>query len=209
MKGMESWSELHRNRYLLTRQIGTIWNVPLVKKRMDRLAANIGPDTHVLEVGAGDRDYEKQLRKIHPSLYYKSFDIDRNTRQDYYRLDEIEESFDFIFLFEVIEHMPLLECFNLLKELRGKLRQGGKILLSTPNLYHPHQYFGDSTHVTFFKFHDLGGLMMSAGFTSIKAFRIYNDAFLRRMFRLHVGIYLHKYLDVDFARAILLEGENP
>jgi SAM-dependent methyltransferase len=209
MKGTVIWNEQARNRHRVAGQIGRIWDVPIVKRRMDRLVANIDHDTHVLEVGAGDRNYGKELQKKIPGLYYKSLDIDKNTKQDYYSLSEVDEEFDFVFMFEVIEHMELLYALKFLQELRSKIRSGGKILLSTPNLYHPHQYFGDSTHITFLTFEDLGGLMMTAGFKSIRAFRIYNDAFLRRIFRIYVGIYIHKYFDLDFARAILVEGENP
>lgn len=208
MKGVASWSEHFRNRRRAARQIGSIWDVPIVKRRMDRLLANVGDDTCVLEVGAGNRNYGKELQKIYPSLCYKSLDIDRSTDQDYYSISDVNEEYDLIFMFEVIEHLELLEGLKLLEELRSKLKTGGKLMLSTPNLYHPHQYFGDSTHVTFYKVQELGGLMMTAGFNNIKAFRIYNDAFHRRIFRLYIGIVLHKYLEVDFARAVILEGEN-
>jgi hypothetical protein len=35
-------------------------------------------------------------------------------------------------------------------------------------------------------------------------FRIYNDAFFRRLFRIWVAAPLHKYLCVDYAKSILL-----
>ncbi len=208
MKGIESWSQLSRNRLRVSKQVGKIWDVPIVKKRMVRLLANVDQDSHVLEVGAGDRRYAAMLAERYPGLHYRSLDIDPNTQQDFYSLAEIEEQFDLVFMFEVIEHLELLEGLELLENLRGKLKPGGRLLLSTPNLYHPHQYFGDSTHVTFYKFEELGGLMMMAGFRNIRAYRVYNDAFLRRALRMYVGVYLHKYLNVDFARTILLEGEN-
>lgn len=208
MKGIESWSELSRNRYRVGKQTGKIWDIPIVDKFMDRLVANISDDMHVLEVGAGNRGYETKLRKRYPNLYYKAMDIDANTTQDYYSLDDVREQFDFVYMFEVIEHMELLEAMELLQKLRSIIKVGGKILLSTPNLYHPHQYFGDSTHVTFFKYQELGGLMMTAGYKNIKVFRVYHDRFLRRIFRMYVGVHLHKYLDIDFARTILLEAEN-
>jgi SAM-dependent methyltransferase len=208
MKGVESWSQLARNRLRVSKKIGKIWDVPIVKKRMDRLLANITQDSRVLEVGAGDRRYGADLNERFPGLHYRSLDVDPDTRQDYYSLDDIQEQFDFVFLFEVIEHLELLDGLGLLEQLRSRIRSGGRILLSTPNLYHPHQYFGDSTHVTFYKFEELGGLMMTAGFRNIRAFRVYNDAYLRRMFRMYVGVRLHKYLGIDFARTMLLEGEN-
>lgn len=209
MKGVESWSELSKNRTIVSRRLGTIWDIPIVKKQKIRLLANISNDSHVLDVGAAQRRYGDVLLEHFPNLYYKSMDIDPNTKQDYYDLDDIDEKFDFIFMFEVIEHLELAEGLALLKKLRSKLKSGGKILLSTPNLFHPHQYFGDSTHVTFYKFDELGGLMMMAGFSDISAFRVHKGPFVQRMIRIYLGVYLHKYLDLDFAKTVLLEGLNP
>ena len=71
----------------------------------------------------------------------------------------LDETFDFILLSEVIEHLasPLEE----MKKLRGKLREGGKIFLKT-KLYptdllafHSWSYKRDPTHIQFFEYSSL------------------------------------------------------
>lgn len=203
---MDAWSELYRHRQLVKRRYPSIWSVPLVKKELDRLLPLVSDGARVLEIGAGDRRFGKRLQSLCSGIEYRSFDIDQATDQDYYRLEDIEGQFDCIYAFEVIEHLAPEEGLALLRAIRGMLRPGGRLLLGTPNLYHPHRYWGDITHKTPYKYEELGGLMMMAGFDLPQAFRLYNAAWLRRWFRLHVGILLHRYLDIDFAGTILMEA---
>lgn len=201
-----AWSELYRHRQVVKRHYPSIWSVPLVKKETDRLFALVFAGSRVLEVGAGDRRFGERLQARFPGIDYRSFDIDRTTKQDYYRLEDVAGSFDCIFAFELIEHLTPEEGLALLRRLRELLRPGGKLLLGTPNLYHPHRYWGDITHQTPYKYEELGALTMLAGFGVPTIYRIYNDALLRRWLRLHVGIVLHRYLDVDFAKTVLIEA---
>lgn len=202
-----AWSELYRHRQAVKRRYPNIWSVPLVKKEMDRLAQLVSDGARVLEVGAGDRRFGKTLCSRF-AIEYRSFDIDPSTHQDYYRLEDIEGSYDCIYAFELIEHLTPEEGLALLHRLRELLRPQGRLLLGTPNLYHPHRYWGDITHKTPYKYEELGGLMMMAGFTLPAVFRIYNDAAWRRWLRLHVGIALHRYLDIDFAKTVLIEADR-
>lgn len=203
---MDSWSELYRHRQVVRRRYPNIWSVPLVRKETDRLLALVAAGTRVLEVGAGDRRFGKRLQSLRKNIDYRSFDIDRATQQDYYRIEDVEGTFDCIYAFELIEHLTPEEGLALLRRLHGLLRPGGRLLLGTPNLYHPHRYWGDITHKTPYKYEELGGLMMMAGFGTPSVFRIYHDALLRRWFRLHVGVLLHRYLDIDFAGTVLVEA---
>lgn len=203
---VESWSEFYRLRQTVKQRYPTIWSVPLVKKEMDRLVALVADGMRVLEVGAGDRRFGKRLQSLRQDIDYRSFDIDIATEQDYYRFEDIEGPFDCIYAFELIEHLTPKEGLALLRRLYELLQPGGFLLLGTPNLYHPHRYWGDITHKTPYKYEELGALMMLAGFASPSVFRIYNDALLRRWLRMHLGVWLHRYLDIDFAGTILIEA---
>lgn len=203
---IDSWSELYRLRQLVKQRYPTIWSVPLVKKEMDRLLTLVAAGARVLEAGAGDRRFGKRLQSLRPGIDYRSFDIDHATQQDYYRLEDIEGTFDCIYAFELIEHLTPEDGLALLRRLHKLLRPGGSLLLGTPNLYHPHRYWGDVTHKTPYKYEELGALMIMAGFGVPQVFRIYHDALLRRWFRLHIGVWLHRYLDIDFAGTILIEA---
>lgn len=204
--GITSWDVLYKHRQSVKRKYKDIWDVPLVKKELDRLLPHIKDGDSVLEVGAGDRRFEAKIKASGVSVEYRSMDIDPETRQDYRSLDFIKERFDLVFMFELIEHLTPDEGLVMLKKVRALLKPGGRVLIGTPNLFHPHRYFGDITHKTPYKYEELGALMLMAGFGDINIYRVYNDAFLRRAFRLSVGIWLHKYLDIDFAGSILAEG---
>ena len=203
---LDSWSQLYRYRQEVKRRYPSIWSIPLIKKELDRLLEIVGDGSRVLEVGAGDRRFGKRLQAMRSNIEYRSFDIDRATEQDYYRVDEIAGEFDCIYAFELIEHLTPEEGLTLLRSLHGLLRPGGKLLLGTPNLYHPHRYWGDITHKTPYKYEELCGLMMMAGFGVPSVFRLYNDALLRRWFRIYIGVLLHRYLDIDFAGTVLVEA---
>jgi 2-polyprenyl-3-methyl-5-hydroxy-6-metoxy-1,4-benzoquinol methylase len=205
---MDSWSQLYRYRQLVKQRFPSVWSIPLVKKETDRLFSIVRDGMRILEVGAGDRRFGRRLQTLRKNIDYLSCDIDRTTFQDYYRIEDVEGDFDCIFAFELIEHLTPEEGLELLRRLRSLLRPNGRLLLGTPNLYHPHRYWGDITHKTPYKYEELGAIVMLAGFQLPSIFRIYNDALLRRWFRIHLGVLLHRYLDIDFARTILIETKG-
>lgn len=206
MSDLGAWSGLYACRQQVKADYPDIWSLPLVKKEMDRLLPNVAEGFSVLEIGAGDRRFWKKIQAKRKNVIYRSMDIDRTTQQDFYALDEIHGSFDFIFAFELIEHLTPEEGLTLVKNLRAHLSPKGVLLLGTPNLYHPHRYFGDLTHKTPYKYEELGALLRLGGYTKLRFFRVYNDAWLRRLFRVHVGVWLHRYLDIDFAGTVLVEA---
>lgn len=209
MSNLGAWSGLYECRQQVKADYPDIWSLPLVKKEMDRLLPNITEGFSVLEIGAGDRRFWKKVQAKRKNVVYRSMDIDRTTQQDFYALDEIQGSFDLIFAFELIEHLTPEEGLALVKELRTYLSPKGVLLMGTPNLYHPHRYFGDLTHKTPYKYEELGALLRLGGYTRLSFYRVYNDAWLRRLFRVHVGVWLHRYLDIDFAGTVLVEASLP
>lgn len=208
MTNIQSWSELFGHRKQIKKRYPEIWDIPLVKKEMERITPHLREGIRILEIGAGDRRYETKIKKFVPMATYKSLDIDKKTHQDYYQIGDIKETFDLILMFEVIEHLTPGEATEMFKKILTLLVRGGTLLLSTPNLYHPNRYFQDITHKTPFRYEDLGATMLMAGFNTITFYRMYNDAFLRRTFRTLIGVHLHKYLEMDFARTLLAEGQR-
>lgn len=200
------WSRHYRLRQRVQETYPNVWTIPLCKKGMNRLLANIQDGDRVLEVGAGDRRFYSALKALRPNIQYRSMDIDRHTHQDYYQLDEIKGEYDVIYAFELIEHITPEEGLFLLQALRDHLRVDGTLILSTPNLYHPHRYFEDITHKTPYTYQELGAMLLMAGYQHLRCFRLFNDAWLQRVFRLYIGVWLHRFLDIDFAGTILYEG---
>jgi SAM-dependent methyltransferase len=162
----------------------------------------------VLDIGASHRDLQERLKRHFPKLIYKSMDIDREQLHDFYSLEEIQESFDVIFLFEVIEHLNFEEGVQLLKKSYDLLNGEGRLILTTPNIFNPSRFWRDATHKVAYCYDELGGLLLAQGFQIKMTYRTYNDAYHRYLFRLYVTAPLHRYLGIDFAKSILVVAEK-
>lgn len=204
--GEVAWSGLYRHRVDARERLGDIWDLPIVKRYFDRITANLVADSRVLEVGAGSRGLAARLRAPFPRVTYRSMDIDRTHEHDYYDLAEITERFDVIVLVEVIEHLTLSDGIELLDRLKTLLGPGGAIILTTPNVCHPTRYWGDCTHKTFYRYDEIAGILEGLGYRDVRVSRVYNAPFLQRWLRLYLGVYLHRYLGIDFATTIVAEG---
>ncbi len=97
----------------------------------------------VLEIGSGVGLIGSYIRKHDDKINYLGIEIDKeafdksqslnlNTiNGDFSVMDKIEETFDVIMLWEVLEHLQDLDLF--IKLAYKKLNSGGKIILSVPN----------------------------------------------------------------------------
>jgi 2-polyprenyl-3-methyl-5-hydroxy-6-metoxy-1,4-benzoquinol methylase len=199
-----SWSTLYKTRREIQRNFPDFWDLEVKKKHIQVVLEEINPGDKILDIGSSTRDLKRRLfNALGNKLSYKNMDIDRETEQDYYSLNEINENFNVVFLFEVIEHLKFEDGLHLLSRIHDLLLPGGKLIMTTPNAFHPNRYWEYSHKVTY-RYDEIGGILISLGFTVKNIFRIYNDAILRRLFRLWVAAPLHKYLCVDFAKSILL-----
>jgi SAM-dependent methyltransferase len=163
----------------------------------------------VLDIGASDRNLQERLKRHYPKLIYKSMDIDRERFHDFYSLEEIRESFDVVFLFEVIEHLNLEEGVQLIRKIYDLLHEEGRLILTTPNVFNPSRFWRDATHKEAYCYDELGGLLLARGFQIKAMYRTYNDAFHRYLFRLYVMAPLHRYLGIDFAKSIPIAEKRP
>jgi 2-polyprenyl-3-methyl-5-hydroxy-6-metoxy-1,4-benzoquinol methylase len=185
-----------------------IWDLKILRKRFPLMVNTIRDGEKVLDIGASDRNLQERLKRRYPKLIYKSMDIDREQFHDFYSLEEIRESFDVVFLFEVIEHVDFEEGVRLLKKVHDFLNEGGRLILTTPNVFNPSRFWRDVTHKVAYCYDELGGLLLAQGFQIKVMYRTYNDAFHRYFFRLHVMAPLHRYLGIDFAKSILVIAEK-
>jgi SAM-dependent methyltransferase len=185
-----------------------VWDIEILRKRFPLMLKMIRDGEKVLDIGASNRNLQDRLRRHLPKLIYKSMDIDREQFHDFYSLDEIQESFDVVFLFEVIEHLEMEEGVQLLKKIYNLLNGGGRLILTTPNVFNPSRFWRDATHKVAYCYDELGGLLLSQGFQIKMMYRTYSDAFHRYLFRLYIMAPLHRYLGVDFAKSILVVAEK-
>jgi SAM-dependent methyltransferase len=203
-----SWSRLFDHRSEVHRKYHDIWDLKILRKRFPLMLKTIQDGEKVLDIGASNRNLQERLKRHYPSLIYKSMDVDREQFHDFYSLEEIRESFDVVFLFEVIEHLDFEVGVQLLKRVYDFLNEGGRLILTTPNIFNPSRFWRDATHKVAYCYDELGGLLLAQGFQIKAMYRTYSDAFHRYFFRLYVMAPLHQYLGIDFAKSILVIAEK-
>ncbi len=143
----------------------------------------------VLEFGSGVGLIGIYLRNAKSSIKYTGIELDKisfeksqnlglNTYNgDFSIAENIEEKFDVIMLWEVIEHLQDLDLF--LKIAYDKLKVGGKLILSTPNYNKIYNYKNRQTdqifqdappiHLNFFTKENIKNVFEINNFNNIKA----------------------------------------
>jgi cyclopropane fatty-acyl-phospholipid synthase-like methyltransferase len=203
-----AWSKLFDYRDQIHGRYPEIWDLKILRKRFPLMVKNIRNGEKILDIGASDRGLEERLKRHYPNLIYKSMDVDQEQPHDFYSMEEIRETFDVVFLFEVIEHLELEEGVQLLKRSYDLLNEGGRLILTTPNVFNPSRFWRDATHRVAYCYDELGGLLLAQGFSIATMYRTYNDVFHRYFFRVYVMASVHRYLGIDFAKSILIVAEK-
>lgn len=203
----KSWYGLYGFRKKVRSRYPNFWRIKVVKKPFDVVRPYLNGGTRLLDVGSGNRQIEGKLRGLYPEIVYKSMDIDRDKFHDYYSLDEIKEGFNIVLLFEVIEHLEFSEAVEMLEKIRRLLIPGGRLILTTPNVYHPNRYW-EYSHKVSYRYDEIGGLFLALGYDIERIFRIYNDAIIQRLIRLYIMAPVHHYFSIDFARSIAIVAKN-
>jgi SAM-dependent methyltransferase len=209
MENVEAeWSKLFAFRDRIHSRYREVWDIPLVKKRSALLKRLLHRGMSVLDVGAGMKGMKTEIETMGMQVEYQSMDIDRSNVHDFYDVCDIRGHFDAILMFEVIEHLPLQEGLLLLKRLHEVMKDGGLIVLSTPNIFNPARFMRDATHKTFYGYDELSGLLNMAGFEIQDLYRSYNDAFHRYVLKVYLFGFLFRFLSIDYAYSIFAVGEK-
>lgn len=202
------WSKLFSFRDRIHKRYSEVWDIPLIKKRSRLLKGILRDGMTVLDVGAGMKGVEREIADVGLRLAYKSMDVDRSNKHDYYSLETISDHFDAIMMFEVIEHMSLQQGLDVLKRLHAMTNEKGMIVISTPNIWNPARYMRDATHQTFYGYDELCGLLNIAGFEVKDVYRSYNDAAHRYVFKVYLLGWLFRFLGIDYAYSIFVVAEK-
>lgn len=202
------WSKLFQYREAIHERYREVWDIPLTKNRRSLLKGLLKDGMTVLDVGGGLRGMKDEIAKMGLHVEYKSMDIDRGNPHDYYDLADIKEQFDVVLLFEVIEHVSLENCLDLLKKIYAVTKEKGIVIVSTPNIFNPSRYMRDSSHVTFYAYDELCGLISMAGFHIRQVNRSYNDAIHRYFLKVYLFRFLFRFLSIDYANSIFATGEK-
>lgn len=134
-----SWSVFYARRRQVRSAHPSVYRLRVRKKLLDVIKDELSKGASVLDVGAHNKDLVQRVSKRYSDVICKTMDLDREMEHDYYSLDEVDREFDLIVLAEVIEHLELGDGIDLLKKLRHLLLPGGRIVVSTPNTFHPNR----------------------------------------------------------------------
>lgn len=205
---MLSWNQLIIGRDQIHKRYPKIWDLKLIKRPSWLVKRYLHPGMRILDVGTGDKKMQRSIQDVYPDILYKSLDIDRSVTHEYYSLDEIHERFELILLFEVIEHLELKQGLAMLDRIRELLVDGGKLIISTPNIFNPGRFLVDTNHKVGYSYEEWGGIVLSQGFEVWGIYRTFNASFLKCFLRLTLFYPFHRILDVDFARYIIIMAKK-
>lgn len=111
--------------------------------------AQVRPGSAVLDIGSRNGDLRKYLP---PDVKYQGLDIAPEFAAPNILIHDItsglpfpDESFDYVFMVEVLEHTPT--AYDTAGEIRRVLRPGGTWLVSVPNPYHVKEIIWNLLHV--------------------------------------------------------------
>ena len=138
----------------------------------------------ILDIGCGFGQMLNALRSL-GYVTLRGVDISQSAVEhceaiglNVYRIEDLDtfselstERFDLIVMNHVLEHLCKSEIINTLSKIRSKLlRQGGKLLITTPNAQSPtgcYWAYEDFTHSTIFTAGSLYYVLRSAGFEQV------------------------------------------
>lgn len=198
------WSKLFEYRSQIHRRYAEIWDLKIVRKRLPFILKYLRDGEAVLEIGAYDRKLGDRIKKHFPHVLYKSLDIDPSYSHDYTSIDEVKEEFNMVLLFELIEHLDRENGRKMVDKIFEILKPGGRVILTTPNIYTPGQYWKDVSHLTPYHYEELGGLFLSRRFESIDLFRYFNAPFIHYVMKVYLLFPVFRFLGIDFTKSILL-----
>jgi len=147
----------------------TVWKVVA-----QHLAANVPPDSHVLELGAGYCDWINHVhaaRRVAVDLWsqlpqHAAPGVETMTLDVREAVASLGEgSFDVVLASNLLEHFCPDDAASLVGDVGRILRPGGRFVLIQPNFrYAWRHYFDDYTHRAIFTDVSLPALLRAAGF---------------------------------------------
>lgn len=196
----------HRKRF------GDHFRLPIVRSHLALATDGLSGELQsVLDCGATDRKWKSPLQSRWPEIDYRSCDLDRSQRHDFYDWKDIDRKFDLVLCIEIMEHLAPVQALELARLAASVCNPAGYVLATVPNTYTP-GYQLEFTHRTAFGFVDLAGLLSLAGLRIVSAARVAGER--SRWSRFLHGFafhWLHRFLRIDFCQsvAVLAQREKP
>ena len=200
---------LLRNDFLVGHKF---WKIPFSSKKPYDISLSSVLNYNcpkILDFGANDKNYLDFLNTKKIDFSYKSFDQDRSLYHDYYDIDQINERFDIVCMFAVIEHIqPKHLIDNILPKIYSFINPGGTIIIYTNNIYHPLGIRMDLDHEIGYGLRELHAIMTESSF---KTFRYYRNGGVNKYlfpFYNFISKYILFPYRVDFATSVYYEAKK-
>lgn len=205
--GRPPWVKMYALRQEVRKRFRDPLGLPLAR-RPELVAASMIPQgSRVVDVGSGDGSMREKLSREGLSCDYTS--VDPGGGADFESVAEAPGPFDAALLFEVLEHLGPDTGADLLRSIRDKVRPGGLLVVSVPNVFKPGQQIKDSTHLTPYPWDELGAVLAACGWHLEAMFRVYNAPMVSRFLHLRAFWLLHRFLEIDCARSVMAVGRKP
>lgn len=173
------------------------------------VAAALHGARSVLDVGAGDREWQRLLAAMGVQTSYESADPDREHEHEHADFLAVAGTYDAVLLLDVLEHLDLATGLAFLDHAAAVVAPGGALVVSTPNPGHPTSFqASDVTHVRPWPAHDLRGALLEAGFRAVQVHRLQHAA-PGRAWMCAVNRVAARALGVDPADHLLVVARRP
>jgi len=174
-------------------------------------------DIKILDIGCGFGMYLKYIKNLgyknlkgveigdeqNTFLKDKGFDIIKSDIFEFLR--NTNEKFDFVSMFDVLEHFTKIEIVELLLLLKSILNDNGVLVVRVPNgeaMLKGSIMYGDFTHETFFTSKSLKQIFSISNFSDTKIFPVYP---IKHGIKSIIRYYGYKCYELIYKVGIVLE----
>jgi hypothetical protein len=202
-------SPIHHPNYFAVRESRArtgmhFTSFPLTPDRDGWICRHVPPNARVLEIGAGERPFLPELQRRGFVGTFRTMDIDRDQRHDFYSISDISGVYDVVIMREVAEHLERHVFYEYLAKISCVLASRGILALTTPNPWCPGWMWVDYTHISPWPPADMIGILSDFGFdTSIH--RVIWPSRWLWLKRLYWAVHSRCY-DLDFAGSYVAIG---
>ncbi|MDP8257490.1 MAG: hypothetical protein P9M14_17225 [Candidatus Alcyoniella australis] len=203
-----SYSELTQWRTECFKRFHGVFNLPIVSPG-DKLREYLGPDSVLLDVGAGHQKVLKTSLGLTNHQYF-SMDDDPVGEFNFDNFSDIPETlfFDIIVANQLLEHLTISEAIPMMQAVYKKLKIGGHFIGTVPNAQHPVRQWGDATHVTAWPLGDLYGLLSMVGFSKPQPYRYTKRHLTRNPIERFIVKIVSKNYRIDWCDSLMIVGRK-
>lgn len=190
-------------------KFGNIFGLPIIDSPYIEIAKHYQKG-NILDLGSGKKKPLGEIMKdkLNDGNYY-SLDTDPRGKFDFNDIKEIPKDlkFDLIVANQVFEHLDIEESIDLMIDAGKLLTDGGKIIVTVPNISHPNRQRSNITHKTPWGFWSLYMPFKMANLEVVKVAR-YSKRHPKGLIEKIIIYYVSRVYRMDWCDSILMIGKK-